>query len=101
VFAYLDERGHIAGLRERLTVSSFITPDYFEKTLNSRLGNAFGVEPIFTQSAFFRPHNRSEDVAGLYLVGANTQPGGGTPAVMMSAKVTARTIAEDLARVAV
>ena len=95
VIAFLDERGHIAGLRERLTTSSFITPDYFEKTLNSRLGNAFGLEPIFAQSAFFRPHNRSEDVAGLYLVGANAQPGGGTPAVMMSAKITARAIAYD------
>ena len=99
VIAMLDERGHIAGLRERLTTSSFVTPTYFEKTLNSRLGNAFGLEPIFVQSAFFRPHNRSEDIAGLYLVGANTQPGGGTPAVMMSAKMTARAIARDLARV--
>jgi phytoene desaturase len=96
VIAFLDDRGHIAGLRERITVQSFVTPDYFEQTLNSRLGNAFGLEPIFTQSAFFRPHNRSEDVAGLYLVGANTLPGGGTPAVMMSAKITARTIAADL-----
>jgi len=100
VIAYLDERGHVPHLRERLTTSSFITPTYFEKTLNSRLGNAFGLEPIFVQSAFFRPHNRSEDVAGLYLVGANTQPGGGTPAVMMSAKMTARVIARDLARLA-
>ncbi len=98
VIASLDERGHIANLRERLTTSSFVTPTYFEHTLNSRLGNAFGLEPIFVQSAFFRPHNRSEDVAGLYLVGANTQPGGGTPAVMMSAKMTARAISRDLAR---
>jgi phytoene desaturase len=98
VLAYLDERGYIAGLRKRLTTSSYITPDYFETSLNSRLGNAFGLEPIFVQSAFFRPHNRSEDVRGLYLVGANTQPGGGTPAVMMSAKMTARVIAKDLAR---
>ncbi len=98
VIAYLDDRSRIANLRERLTTSSFITPDYFAKTLNSRLGNAFGLEPIFAQSAFFRPHNKSEDIDALYLVGANTQPGGGTPAVMMSAKVTARIIARDLAR---
>lgn len=97
VIDFLDDRGHIAGLRDRLTTSSYITPDYFATTLNSRLGNAFGLEPIFAQSAFFRPHNRSEDVAGLYLVGANTQPGGGTPAVMMSAKMTARIIARDWA----
>jgi len=101
VITFLDERGHIAGLRERLTVQTFVTPDYFETTLNSALGNAFGLEPLFTQSAFFRPHNRSEDVAGLYLVGAGTMPGGGTPAVMMSAKITARTIAADVAARAV
>jgi phytoene desaturase len=96
VLRFLDERGHIPGLRERLVYKSFVTPDYFERTLNSRFGNAFGLEPLFTQSAYFRPHNRSADVERLYLVGANTQPGGGTPAVMMSAKMTARLIARDL-----
>jgi phytoene desaturase len=49
-----------------------------------------------TQTAFFRPHNKSEDVRNLYLVGQGTQPGGGTPSVMMSAKMTAREIARDL-----
>jgi phytoene desaturase len=95
VLAYLDDRAFLPGLRKRLVHTSFVTPDYFENTLNSRLGNAFGLEPIFTQSALFRPNNRSEDIANLYLVGANTQPGGGTPAVMMSAKMTARLIASD------
>ena len=54
-----------------------------------------GPEPVLTQSAFFRPHNKSEDIDNLYLVGAGAQPGGGTPSVMMSAKMTARVIAED------
>jgi phytoene desaturase len=78
-----------------LVHKSFITPDYYEHTLNSYLGNAFGPEPILAQSAYFRPHNRSEDIANLYLVGAGVQPGAGTPSVMMSAKMTARLIAED------
>ena len=95
VYAYLDERGIIPHLRSRLTHSEFITPDYFAGTLDSYLGNAFGPEPVLIQSAFFRPHNRSEDVKNLYLVGAGAQPGGGTPSVMMSAKMTARLIAED------
>jgi phytoene desaturase len=95
VLAFLEERGYIPELRQRLVHKSFVTPDYFETTLNSWLGNGFGVEPILTQSAFFRPHNRSEDIANFYLVGANTQPGGGTPAVMMSAKITAREVAKD------
>ena len=96
VYAYLDERGIIPGLRDRLTHSEYVTPDYFQGTLDSHLGNAFGPEPILAQSAFFRPHNRSEDIRNLYLVGAGAQPGAGTPAVMMSAKMTARLIAEDL-----
>lgn len=95
VYSYLEERGFIPNLKERLTHSEFITPDYFEDTLDSYLGNAFGPEPVLTQSAFFRPHNRSEDIQNLYLVGAGAQPGGGTPSVMMSAKMTARLIQED------
>ena len=99
VLTMLDEEGYIPGLRERITVKSYIDPRYFEGTLRSHLGNAFGPEPVLRQSAFFRPHNRSEDINGLYLVGAGAQPGGGTPSVMMSAKMTARCIREDYAAV--
>lgn len=92
---FLDEAGYIPGLCERLVYRSYITPDYFEHGLNSYLGNAFGPEPTLLQTAYFRPHNKSEDIENLYLVGASTQPGGGTPSVMMSAKMTARIIAKD------
>lgn len=95
VLTFLEERGYIPNLKERLVYQSFVTPDYFEQTLGSYLGNGFGVEPVLTQTAFFRPHNRSEDVSNLYLVGQSTQPGGGTPSVMMSAKMTVREVAKD------
>ncbi len=95
VLTFLDERGYIPGLKDRLAYMSFVTPNYFEEVLGSYAGNGFGVEPVLTQTAFFRPHNRSEDVTNLYLVGQGTQPGGGTPSVMMSAKMTARVIAQD------
>lgn len=95
VLTFLEKRGYIPNLRERLVYQSYVTPDYFEQTLGSYLGNGFGVEPVLTQTAFFRPHNRSEDVSNLYLVGQSTQPGGGTPSVMMSAKMTVREIARD------
>ncbi|MBT9311690.1 phytoene desaturase family protein [Leptothoe kymatousa] len=95
VLTYMDERGFLPNIKERLVHCSYITPDYFEKTLDARLGNAFGPEPLLVQSAFFRPHNRSEDINNLYIVGAGTQPGAGTPSVMMSAKMTARLVAED------
>jgi phytoene desaturase len=54
--------------------------------LLSHQGAAFGLEPLLTQSAWFRPHNRSEDIPGLYMVGASTHPGAGIPGVLSSAK---------------
>lgn len=95
VMEFLEERGYIPNLAARLTHLEYVTPDYFEDKLDAYLGNAFGPEPVLVQSAFFRPHNRHEDVTGLYMVGAGAQPGAGTPSVMMSAKMTARLIAED------
>jgi len=95
VLGFLDDRGYIDNLRERLVTHEFIDPNYFQHTLQSHLGNAFGPEPVLHQSAWFRPHNRCPDVKNLYLVGASCQPGAGTPSVMMSAKMTARVVAED------
>ena len=95
VLMSLETMGHIPNLMKRIVYRKHITPAYFQNTLNAYLGNGFGVEPVMAQSAYFRPHNRSEDVKNLYLVGQGTQPGGGTPSVMMSAKMTARVIAED------
>ena len=64
-----------------------MTPQDFQDRLLSFQGAAFAMEPILTQSAWFRPHNRSEDVDGLYLVGAGTHPGAGLPGVLCSAKI--------------
>jgi len=97
VLTFLEERNYIPDLKARLKHMSYVTPDYFEQVLGAHVGNGFGVEPVLTQTAFFRPHNRSEDVSNLYLVGQGTQPGGGTPSVMMSAKMTVREIARDFA----
>ena len=64
-----------------------MTPLDFRDRLSSFQGAAFGLEPILTQSAWFRPHNRSEDIDGLFLVGAGTHPGAGVPGVISSARV--------------
>jgi phytoene desaturase len=72
------------------------TPNDFASALNSLLGNAFSIEPRLTQSAYFRPHNKSEDIEGLYFVGAGTHPGGGVPGVLLSAEATERCILEDI-----
>lgn len=69
-----------------------MTPRDFEETLRSQDGAAFGPSPLLTQSAWFRYHNRSPDVRGLYFVGAGTHPGGGVPGVLNSAKVVENAI---------
>lgn len=95
VLDFLEEWG-MEGLRESLEVCHVMDPTHFRDDLNSTVGNAFAVVPKFTQTAWFRPHNRSEDVDGLYLVGAGTHPGAGVPGVFLSAETTYGCIAEDL-----
>jgi phytoene desaturase len=82
----------LPGLEHEIVTSRMMTPADFETRLLSFRGAAFGMEPVLTQSAWFRPHNRSEDVDGLFLVGAGTHPGAGLPGVLCSAKVLDRLI---------
>ena len=88
----------LPGLREHLTVSFVTTPQDFHDNLLSYKGAAFGLEPLLLQSAWFRPHNRSEDIQGLFMVGASTHPGAGIPGVLMSAKAL-ETVLPDVATV--
>ena len=75
------------GLADAIVTSRVLTPQDFQDRLSSYHGAAFGMEPILSQSAWFRPHNRSEDVRNLFIVGAGTHPGAGLPGVLCSAKV--------------
>ena len=77
----------LPGLSAHVVSSRMMTPQDFQDRLLSYRGAAFGMEPILTQSAWFRPHNKSEEVEGLYLVGAGTHPGAGLPGVLCSAKI--------------
>ena len=77
----------LPGLAANLVSSRMLTPQDFQDRLSSFRGAAFGLEPILTQSAWFRPHNRSEDVENLFLVGAGTHPGAGLPGVLSSARI--------------
>jgi phytoene desaturase len=74
-------------LSSQIVTSRVATPLDFEHDLNAYRGAAFGLEPILTQSAWFRPHNASEDVRNLFLVGAGTHPGAGLPGVLSSARI--------------
>jgi phytoene desaturase len=88
IMRYLEQR-YLPGLGRHIVAEQRVDPRYFRDSLNSHLGSAFSVEPILTQSAWFRPHNRSEDVPNLYLVGAGTHPGAGVPGVLSSGKIVA------------
>jgi phytoene desaturase len=85
------EQNYLPDLQANIVADHVVDPLYFQNTLNSYLGSAFSVQPILTQSAWFRPHNRSEDFENLYFVGAGTHPGAGLPGVLSSA-----IIVEDL-----
>jgi len=80
------------GLGRHIVTSKLMTPQDFHDRLWSHKGAAFGMEPRLLQSAWFRPHNRSEDVKNLYMVGASTHPGAGVPGVLMSARAMASVV---------
>ena len=81
------EKDLMPNLRENIIEDFYLTPDYFEKDLNTKYGSGFSIQPKFSQSAYFRFHNKSEIYDGLYFVGAGTHPGAGIPGVLSSAKV--------------
>jgi phytoene desaturase len=91
ILASLEAR-LLPGLRPALVTREAMTPRHFEDDLRSVDGAAFGPEPVLTQSAWFRYHNRAPDVEGLYFVGAGTHPGAGVPGVLSSAKILDRVV---------
>ncbi|MCX7891322.1 MAG: phytoene desaturase family protein [Burkholderiales bacterium] len=89
----------LPGFERDLATSFVTTPQDFRDRLLAWRGAAFGMEPVLSQSAWFRPHNRSEDVERLYLVGAGTHPGAGLPGVLSSARIL-DTVVPDAAALA-
>ena len=95
IIKYLEEN-YMPELSKHIVSETRIDPLHFEDTLNSYLGNAFGIEPTLMQSAYLRPHNRSEDISNLYFVGAGTHPGAGMPGVISSGKIVGNMIGKSL-----
>jgi len=91
------ERRLIPGLHDRIVTKFHYAPSDFATDLNAHMGSAFSLEPVLTQSAYFRGHNRDDVLDNFYLVGAGTHPGAGIPGVVGSAKATAGLMLEDLA----
>jgi len=90
---------HLPGLRNSIVTRRHFTPLDFRQQLNAYQGSAFSVAPKLTQSAYFRPHNKSETIPNLYIVGGGTHPGAGVPGVINTAKGTLGIIAKDFAKV--
>lgn len=88
IIKYLEER-YLPDLSKHIVTEHRIDPIHFRDTLSSHLGSAFSVQPTLLQSAYFRPHNRSEDISNLYFAGAGTHPGAGLPGVISSGKIVA------------
>ena len=89
--AHLESR-YLPGLSHHIVTERCIDPRFFRDTLNSHMGSGFSVAPTLWQSAWFRPHNQSEDIPNLYFVGAGTHPGAGVPGVISSGQIVARLI---------
>ena len=95
----LDEVGRrfIPDIHDRIVTKFHYAPSDFAADLNAYHGSAFSLEPLLTQSAYFRGHNRDDKIGNFYLVGAGTHPGAGIPGVVGSAKATAGLMIADLA----
>ena len=96
ILQHLQHHFGLEDLQQNIAVKKIFTPEDFKQKQNAWYGSAWGVEPKLSQTAIFRPHNRSEDVQGLYLVGASTHPGAGLPGVLLSAEATEWTIQNDM-----
>jgi phytoene desaturase len=89
------EKTLLPGLSQSIITSRLLTPLDFRDRLLSFQGAAFALEPKLLQSAWFRPHNKSEELENLFLVGAGTHPGAGMPGVLTSAKLVASLIPDE------
>lgn len=86
----------IPGFSDAIIAEHILTPKDFEERYLSPYGSGFSLEPRIFQSAWFRPHNVSEDIENLYLVGAGTHPGAGIPSVVTSSEVLSQLVSDPV-----
>lgn len=96
VLAVLEDQ-LLPGLGSKISTEQVFTPETFRDRYLSPFGSGFSIEPRILQSAWFRPHNVSEEAEGLYLVGAGTHPGAGVPGVISTAEVLAQLVPDAVA----
>jgi phytoene desaturase len=98
IINYLEHDFGLPDFARSIQVEHRFTPLDFQRELGAHLGTGWQMEPTLFQSAYFRPHNRSEDVRGLYIAGAGTHPGAGLPGTLLSAEITAKLVERGLQR---
>lgn len=86
IIEFLEDR-YMPDLSKNIVVEKIVDPEHFARKQNAYMGASFASEPLLTQSAWFRPHNQSEEFSNLYFVGAGTHPGAGVPGVLGSAMI--------------
>jgi len=99
IMSFLENDFGLTDLRKNTEVLEIFTPEDFQAQRNSFLGSPWGIEPKLTQTAYFRPHNRSSDISNLYFVGAGTHPGAGLPGVLLTSESTEKVILQDFNQV--
>ena len=86
----------LPGVADKISTEVVFTPETFRDRYLSPHGAGFSIEPRILQSAWFRPHNISEEIEGLYLVGAGTHPGAGVPGVISTAEVLSKLVPDPV-----
>ena len=85
-------RGGLALNDADMITEQIWTPQTFARRYQMPGGAIYGTHSHGWRKAFLRPPNKDRNVRGLYYVGGSSHPGGGTPTVLLSAKITAELI---------
>ncbi len=83
-------------IEQRIVFEKIVTPDDWASELDIHQGAVFNLSHSLTQMLNFRPHNRFEDLEGVYIVGGGTHPGSGLPVIFEGARISSRLLAQDL-----
>ncbi len=96
VFRRLEALG-ITDLESHIKFETTFTPLSWRKRYNLVKGSTHGLCHNLAQLGYFRPSNRHAHYHNLYFVGASTHPGTGLPTAMVSGRLTAQRIMDEMA----
>ena len=86
----------VPDLERRIRFERIVTPDEWEEEFDVHRGAVFNLAHNIGQMLHWRPHNRFEELDGVYIVGGGTHPGSGLPVIFEGARISMRLLADDL-----